>query len=193
MIVEELWQELEAVHPREVAVRAIADYDEDNGTFAINVFNKRYIVDVKKRMVTAPENTRKSGMLDEVILHHLSHATDVPLSNNLVSPNQLTDGSFFFRGGHELPLPKLADKYGADLDKFVEKGLRLGGERIAFGDAAIKLRLFPRVPIIFAIWKKDEEFNSEARVILDSSIEQQMTLYGVFLVLLFSIGQMLSD
>jgi len=193
MIVEELWVELEAVPPQDVAVRALAEYDERNGAFAFDVLGKRYLVDVRKRVIVEPENTRKSGMLDEIILHHLSHAGDVPLSGNLVSPNQLTDGSFFFRGGHELPLPKIAEKYGSDPDKFMEKGLLLGGEKVDFGDAGIKLKLFPRVPVIFALWKKDEEFDSEARVILDSSIEQQMDLYGVFLALLYCIGRMLSD
>ncbi len=193
MIEEELWWELENVPPREVAVRALAEYDDAAGTFAINVFNNRYVVDVKKRLIIEPQNTRKSGLLDEILLHYLSHANDIPLSNNLVSPSQLTDGSFFFRGSHELPLPKLAEKFGSAPDKFIEKGLLMGGERADFGDAAVKMRLFPRVPVIFALWKKDDEFDSEARVILDSSIEQQMTLYGVFLVLLFSIGQMLSD
>ncbi|MBW6485954.1 MAG: DUF3786 domain-containing protein [Syntrophobacterales bacterium] len=193
MIEEELWLELENVSPQEVAVRAIAEYYENNGTFAINVFNKRYVVDVKKRLIVEPENTKKSGLLDEILLHYLSHAQDVPLSNNLISPNQLTDGSFFFRASHELPLPKLADKYGSDPNKFIEKGLQLGGERADFGDAAVRLRLFPRVPLIFALWKKDEEFDSEVRVILDSSVEQQMSLYGVFLALLYSIGRMLAD
>lgn len=193
MIEEELWQELENVPPQEVAVRAIAEYDENNGTFAINVFNKRYVVDVKKRLIAEPENTKKSGLLDEILLHYLSHAQDVPLSNNLISPNQLTDGSFFFRASHELPLPKIANKFGSDLDKFIEKGLQLGGERADFGDAAVRLRLFPRVPFIFALWKKDEEFDSEVRVILDSSVEQHMSLYGVFLALLYSIGKMLAD
>lgn len=193
MIEEELWQELEKAPPHEVAVRAIAEYDEDNETFAINVFNKRYVVDVKKRLIAGPENTRKSGLLDEILLYHLSHANDVPLSNNLISPNQLTDGSFFFRGGHELPLPRIADKFGSDPDKFIEKGLHLGGEKMDFGDASVKLRLFPRIPVIFALWKRDEEFESEARIILDSSIEQQLSLYGVFLAILYSIGKMLSD
>ena len=62
-----------------------------------------------------------------------------------------------------------------------------------FGDASVKLRLFPRIPVIFALWKRDEEFESEARIILDSSIEQQLSLYGVFLAILYSIGKMLSD
>jgi hypothetical protein len=193
MIVEELWVELDAVPPRDVAVRALAEYDEQNGTFALDVLGKRYLVDVGKRVIAGPEGTKKSGMLDEIILHHMSHAHDVPLSGNLVSPNQLTDGSFFFRGGHELPLPKIAEKYGSAPDKFMEKGLLLGGEKADFGDAAFKLKLFPRVPIIFALWVKDEEFESEARIILDSSIEQQMDLYGVFLGLLYCIGRILAD
>jgi hypothetical protein len=193
MIVEELWVELENVPPQDVVVRAIAEYDEGNGRFAIDVLTMRYIVDVRKRVINEPENTRKSGLLDEIILHHMSHAHDVPLSGNLVAPNQLTDGSFFFRGSHDLPLLKIAGKYGSDPDKFMEKGLLLGGEKADFGDVGIKLKLFPRVPIIFALWKKDEEFDSEVRVILDSSIEQQMDLYGVFLALLYCIGRILAD
>ncbi len=193
MIEEELWQDLENMPPNEVAVRAIAEYDEDNKTFAINVFNRRYVVDIKKRVVVNPENTKRSGLLNEIILHHLAHASDVPLSNIFVSPNQLTDGGFFFRGSHELPFAKITEKFGDDLDKFIEKGLQLGGEKTDFGDAAVKLQFFPRVPVIFALWKKDEEFDSEARVILDNSIEKQMSLYGVFLSLLYVIDKMAAD
>jgi hypothetical protein len=193
MIEEELWQDLENVPPHEVAVRAIVEYDEDNKTFAINVFNKRYVVDTKKRTIVNPENTKRSGLLDEIILHHLAHASDVPLSNVLVSPNQLTDGAFFFRGSHELPLAKITEKFGDDLDKFIRKGLQLGGEKTDFGDAAVKLQFFPRVPVILALWKRDEEFDSEARVILDNSIEKQMSLYGVFLSILYVIDQFAVD
>lgn len=193
MIDEELWQDLEKVPPHEVAVRAIARYDEENKTFAIDVFKKGYLVDLSKRSIINPEDTKRSGLINEIILHHLAHASDVPLSNILVAPNQLTDGSFFFRGSHQLPLAKITEKFDDDLDKFIEKGLQLGGEKTDLGDAAIKLPFFPRVPIIFALWKKDEEFDGEARIILDKSIEKQMSLYGVFLSLLYAIGKMAED
>ena len=193
MIEEELWQDLEKVPPHEVAVRAIAEYNDDNKTFTINIFNKSYTVDTNKKVIVSPENTKRSGLLNEIILHHLVHASDVPLSNVLVAPNQLTDGGFFFRGSHELPLAKITEKFGDDRDKFLEKGLQLGGEKTDFGDAAVKLAFFPRVPVIFALWKKDEEFDSEARIILDSSIEKQMSLYGVFLSMLYAIDKMVGD
>lgn len=193
MIEDKLWQELENASPHEVALRAIAEYDEEAKTFAINVLNKRYIVDIKNRQVIHPEDTKRSGLLNEILLHHLVNASDVPLSNILVSPNQLTDGGFFFRGSHELPLAKITEKFDDDLDKFTARGLHLAGEKADFGDAAVRLQLFPRVPVIFALWKKDAEFDSEARVILDNSIEKQMSLYGVFLAMLYTIGKMAED
>ncbi len=193
MAEDELWQELENISPHDVAVRAIAEYDEDGKRFTIKVLNKKYVVDIKQRVIVNPEDTKRSGLLNEILLHHLAHASDVPLTNTLVSPNQLTDGSFFFRGSHELPMAKITEKYGENLDQFLKRGFQLGGVKHDFADAAVRLQFLPRVPIIFAIWKKDEEFDSEARIILDKSIEKQMSLYGVFLSLLYMIERMAED
>jgi hypothetical protein len=192
-MVDELWQDLEKASPHEVAIRAIAEYDEEEKRFTVDVFNKKYIVDLKNRQVIHPEDVKRSGMLNEVLLHYLVNASDVPLSNTLVSPNQLTDGAFFFRGSHELPLAKITEKFDDDLKQFVARGLQLGGQKTDFGDAAVRLQLFPRIPVIFALWHKDDEFDSEARVILDSSVEKQMSLYGVFLAMLYAIGKMSED
>lgn len=193
MIEEELWQNVRDRSPEEVAVCAMAEYDGENRTFAIRVMNDPFRIDVDKKVISSPDPVRKSHFLPLFLLHHLVCAKDIPLSNTLVSPHQLTGGTFFFRASHELPLPKIAAKYDNDVEKFLEKGKKLGGEKVDYGDAAVKVHLLPRVPLIFVLWKKDEEFESQVHLILDKSIEEQMSLEGVLLALLYAIGKWVED
>jgi hypothetical protein len=193
MIEEELWKSVREIPPYEIAVRAGAEYDEDHRTFGISVYNEKFIVDVDKKMISGPDQVRKSHLLPLFLLHYLACAKDIPLSNILVSPHQLTGGPFFFRASHELPLPKIAEKFENNIEKFLERGKRLGGEKVDYGDAAVKLHLLPRIPLIFVFWKKDQEFESRVNLILDKGIEEQMTLEGVLLALLYAIGKMVED
>jgi len=193
MIEEELWQNLLERSPEEVAVCAIAEYDGDNRTFAIRVMNDRWVVDLDRKAITSPDPVRKSHFLPLFLLHHLASARDIPLSNVLVTPHQLTGGTFFFRASHELPLPKIAKKFDNHIREFLEKGKKLGGEPVDYGDAAVKVHLLPRVPLIFVLWKKDEEFESQVHLMLDKSIEEQMSLEGILLALLYAIGKWVEE
>jgi hypothetical protein len=193
MIEEELWQSVQERSPQEVAVCAMGEYDGEKRTFGIRVMNDLFIVDVGKKVISSPDPVRKSHFLPLFLLHHLACAKDIPLSHMLVTPNQLTGGTFFFRASHELPLPKIAQKFDNNLEKFLEKGKKLGGVKVDYGDAAVKVHLLPRVPLIFVLWKKDEEFESHVHLILDKSIEEQMSLEGVMLALLYAIGKWVED
>lgn len=193
MVEEELWQGVQDRSPEEIAACAMAEYDAANGTFAIRVLNDRFTVDMGKKAISSPDVARRSHLLTLFLLHHLANAKDLPLSNMLVTPNQLTGGNFYFRASHELPLPKIAEKFGSNVEKFLEKGKRLGGEPVAYGDAAVKVQLLPRAPLIFVLWKKDEEFESQVHLMLDKSIEEQMSLEGLMLALLYAIGKWVED
>ena len=99
---------------------------------------------------------------------------------------------FFFRASHELPLPKIAEKFDNNLEKFLEKGKKLGGEKVDYGDAAIKLDLLPRVPLIFVLWKKDEEFESQVHLFWTRARGADEP-GGVLLALLYAIGKWVED
>jgi hypothetical protein len=73
-------------------------------------------------------------------------------------------------------------------EKFLEKGKNLGGEKVDYGDATAKLHFLLRVPLIFVLWKKEEEFESQIHLILDKNIKEQMNMEGMLLAL-FSTGK----
>ncbi|MFH1288117.1 MAG: DUF3786 domain-containing protein [bacterium] len=169
------------------------DKVSDANPVCINVFNEKFIVDLEKKTVSCPDCKKISSLLPPFLLHYLTCAKDIPLYNTLTAPHQLKGGAFFFRGTHELPLAKIAKKFETDPEKFLERGKKLGGEEVKFGDAAVKLYLVPKLPVIFILWKKDEEFESRVNLILDKSVEEQVNLDVLFLGLLYAIGKMLED
>lgn len=191
MFEQELWKKLTGISPQEITVNSRAEYDPDKKQVCIDVFNEKFIIDLEKQTIASSSQEKISPLLPLFLLHYLACAKDIPLCNTMASPHQLKGGIFFFRGAHELPLDKIAVKFGNDIEKFLEKGKKLGGEKVKFGDAAVKLYLLPRIPVIFIIWKKDEEFESQVTLVLDKSVEEQMNLDILFLGLLYAIGKIL--
>lgn len=191
MFEQELWKKLIDISPQEITVNSRAEYDPEKKQICVNVFNEKFIVDLEKQIIANPAREKISPLLPLFLLHYLACAKDIPLNNTPASPHQLKGGIFFFRGAHELPLNKVAEKFGNNPEKFLERGEKLGGEKVKFGDAAVKLNLLPRVPVTFIIWKKDEEFESQVNLILDKSVEEQMNLDILFLGLLYAIEKML--
>ncbi len=70
---------------------------------------------------------------------------------------------------HLLPLNKLAEKYDGDVDGFLERGVMIGAKQMNYGDSALKLSPFPRVPIVIILWEGDEEFPARADILFDST------------------------
>jgi hypothetical protein len=108
------------------------------------------------------------------ILWYLVSAKEVPCTERLVKIGQIRGGEAFSRGSHVLPLNRLAQKYGNDKGGFIEKGKSLGGEVQRYGDAAVRLFPFPRVPVVLTLWTADEEFPARADLLLDSSCDLQL-------------------
>ncbi|MBF0538534.1 MAG: DUF3786 domain-containing protein [Nitrospirae bacterium] len=101
---------------------------------------------------------------------------DIPLSERLVPPEGLKGGEMFFKGAHALPLDKLAARFGADRDGFLDRGIALGGEVVSLGDVAIRVSPFPRVPVVLILWLKDDEFPARVNLLFDSTCEFHLPL-----------------
>jgi hypothetical protein len=52
----------------------------------------------------------------------------------------------------------------------VDAGKRLGGQPADYGDAAVTIPAFPRVPLTFVLWRGDKEFTPDGNILFDSTI-----------------------
>jgi len=172
---EQAWEILAQSGAQDVCRRTKTDFDELAGHYILPLFNERVFVSPKEKKI------RSDSWVADFVLNELPHysrlaalwyliqAKDIPLSGNLISPRELNGGLIFAQGAHVLPLDKMVERYGSNLDGFLQGGIMLGGEQLNYGDSSIMLFPFPRVPIVLLMWKDDEEFPARSDVLFDST------------------------
>jgi len=177
---ERAWETLTGLDPEHVCLRAGVTYEPSTGCFAVRVFSAGVIVSTRDGRVfgSSPEADalleRLAGHATLSLLWYLTSARDVPLSGRLVKPGDLGGGRIYERGTHVLPLHRVAEKYGTDVCAFLARGEELGGTRLGYADASLRLLPFPRVPVVVLLWKKDAEFAPRAGLLFDSSARYQL-------------------
>ncbi|MBI4826246.1 MAG: DUF3786 domain-containing protein [Nitrospirae bacterium] len=187
------WDDLRGMSPEDVCRRAGVDFDNKSEAYHMRSFGTDITVFPKDEIFYG------DSPLSEIILQRLGYFSrlsmisylvnfkDIPLSGQLLKPLNLKGGDIFFRGSHLLPLDKLADRYGNDADAFVRRGEELGGERMGYGDASIKLYPLPKFPVILILWETDEEFPARFDLLLDSNSELQLPIDIIWSIAMMSL------
>lgn len=179
---DKAWNILKDLDPAEVCRNAMVVFDASSGLYLMKSFGMDICIDPLKQQIhsDAPGGDlllERLGYFSRLsILWYITSVRDIPLSENLVQPVNLRGGQIFFRGTHVLPVDKLATKYGNDKESFLKRGKTLGGEQINYGDAAVKLFPFPRIPVVIILWTEDEEFPPRVDLLFDSSCEFHLAL-----------------
>jgi hypothetical protein len=123
----------------------------------------------------------------------LIHASDVPLSDQLVHPADLPGGGIFVKGTHVLPLDKIARRFADHRCEFAANGKSLGGSQLDHGDMSVELLPFPRVPVVLIVWSGDEEFSPNASLLFDSNCVAHLPIDIVWSTAMLAIEMMLID
>ncbi len=179
---ERVWETLARLNPGEVCRRTDATFDAASGLYVVESFGKDFSVSPRQRTLVgrSPEAEillQRLGHFFRIsVIGYLALAKDIFPTGRLVSPVNMKDGQLFFRGSHVLPLNKVAEKYGNDRQGFLKRGEYLGGERLGYGDASIKLLPLPRVSVVLILWTADDEFPARADLLFDSSCEIRLPI-----------------
>ncbi len=174
---ESAWSLLEQLPRDQVCGNADARSSAGGDAYLLNCFGQDVLVCPSRREITtgspvAPALLGKLRYFSELaILWYLASARAIPPSGKLIRPSDLKAGQIFATGSHVLPLDKLAQKYGNNVEGFCERGRALGGEDAGLGDASLRLLPFPRVPVVLVLWRECEEFRARADLLFDSTCE----------------------
>ena len=196
---ERAWELLVGLDPQDVCRRSLSVFDQSAGTYNVGVFGMPVTVSAERRTMggSNPDSDlvlKKMAYFSRLsILHYLIGAQAVPSSGRLVKPLELKVGALYFRGSHVLPLDAIAARYRRDVDGFMGQGIRFGGRRQPFGDAAVELRPFPRLPVTVVLWREDDEFAARADLMLDATCEVHVPADILWSIAMMSVKAMLQD
>lgn len=124
--------------------------------------------------VVGPSGEVPPQWLSIVILHYLLTATGRPLTGEAVDFRQLVGGEGYLPNFERRAAARLAAEFGQDPERFIRCGLKIGGRQVALGDAAIRVSVFPRVPVTMILWRGDDEFPPSAKYLFDRSISDYL-------------------
>ncbi len=174
------WELLAACDPQDVCDRAEAEYSMEEENYILRVFGLPVVLDLATRTMNGPcaeaefMLTKAAYFSRLSILHYLLGAQKIVPTGRLVKPSDLKTGQIYLQGSHLLPLDKIAARFSRDPGGFVRQAARFGGERRPYGDAAVELCPFPRVPITLIFWDEDDEFPARSYLLFDETCEQHL-------------------
>lgn len=187
------WELLARLKPEDVCRAASVTYDVTSASYTVRSFGMNFIVSLKERSISS--TARGSDVLLEKLGYffrlavpwYLVSAKDISCTERMVMLAHIKGGDIFTKGSHVLPLDRVANKYGKDQDRFIKKGVGLGGELAKYGDVSLRLYPLPRIPVVLTLWLEDAEFPARADLFFDSTCDLQIPTDIIWSVAMMSL------
>ncbi len=178
--IDQAWELLQSRDPLEVSKNAAVTYSASDLRYEVPVLGHTVIVDPAQRTLegSSPESvfllTRLAYFSRLSVLHYLLGAKPIGPTGRLLKPEELKSGQMYLTGSHLLPTRQLAACYSGDVEDYRAQAARLGGEVRPYGDVAVELYPFPRVPVTLILWEEDDEFPADSHLLLDETCESHL-------------------
>jgi hypothetical protein len=114
-----------------------------------------------------------------LILHYLTLASGTPLSGKPIAFQELPEGASYLRTFTKRSIAPLVRHFGGEPERLVEVAKRLGGQKVDYGDAAVKIDGFKLVPVTSVLWGGDEEFPPRGNILFDATIPEYLSTYDI--------------
>jgi hypothetical protein len=190
---ESAWNIVSRLDSRDVSRRAKVEFNNLASHYVLPMFNVEITVSLKERNICGDSQLAEFllGTLRQYsrlsILWYLINSKDIPLSENLINPDNLSGGLIFGKGSHMLPFDQILKRFGKDKLGFLAKGREIGGEQQAYADASFRLFPFPRVPVVLMLWLDDGEFPARAGILFDATCSEHLPIDIIWAVAMMSV------
>jgi hypothetical protein len=158
------WNDLESKNLAEVAANAGADMKDED--LVLMHFVTPCVVSPRERSVTEKDE-ELAPPVKLLVLHYLLGCDARMPVGRPISFAQAPSGNMYFAAYKPRVIDRLAEEFGADPQRLEKAGEKLGAERLPMGDASVRLRVFPKMPVIVTIWKGDSELPASATLLFD--------------------------
>jgi len=168
-------QQLESKDIQHLCHKNGAQYVDCN-RIIIEYLNQPYLITLANSEISLKDSKEKVPLKDKIlILHYLNLAKGTPAANRLVTFRQLPGGASYFPVFSQRAIKPFLNHFGKEPELLTDVAAKLGGYQANYGDIAITINAFPRVPITFALWQGDDEFPPRGSIMFDASISAYLS------------------
>jgi hypothetical protein len=175
-------EQLAEVDIKEQCLKSGADYKAADSKQIITVefLNRPYRVTLPEVEVSLADSEAEVPSSDKIlILHYLTLASGKPLSGSLIAFQELPEGASYQRTFSKRSIEPLVKYFSPEPERLIELAKSLGGQKVDYGDAAVKVNGFKMVPVTLVLWRGDEEFPPRGNILFDSTISGYLSTYDI--------------
>ena len=168
------WSKLKKLDPLDIAKRLEVKYNNENKQFIVPFFDKDYILDVEHETIYRKDDNFIPAIDDcIIILNYLTYSsTNIEIDNKWITLKEIPNGgALFFPAFQNMTVKRLIKRFKDNTKEFEKNALKLGGEKINFGDKGYKFKVLPKISICAVYWEGDEDFSSNASILFNPSIQ----------------------
>ena len=176
------WSKLKKLEPLDIANRLSVDYNQENKQLTVPFFNDEYILDFTYETIHKKADNSIPSIDDSIIiLNYLTFSSNnIKEDNKWVTLKEIPNGGvLFFPSFQNMAIKRIIKTFGNNINNFEENALKLGGEKINFGEMAYKFKVLPKISICVVMWEGDEEFSPNASILFDPSIQHLLHIETV--------------
>lgn len=108
---------------------------------------------------------------------YMANAAATPLANQWVPYRELKDGLFYTKSFSDTVEERVCRRFGDDLEGMRAACEKLGAREVDQGDLGMVINTFPRLPLLFIMWRGDEEFTPNARILFDAAATSYLNAF----------------
>lgn len=181
MVDKKLFEQLAEKEVEDVVMVPVCEYSDDEECYTVTAWGNRFAVYPEKKMARVLDDIAEPHDYFYIFLinYLLSEKKREP-SGEWISEKDLTGGTTFFRGPHKIPTELIVDTFGDDTDSLAQKCETLGGIPLDMADLSYSFKVVGSIRIALLYWRGDEDFEAEAKLLIDSSVADALRLDVVF-------------
>ena len=141
----------------------------------IEYLNQSYLISLPDIGISLVNSEEPVPIKDKILmLHYFTSAKGNPLSNKVITYKELPEGAGYFPTFSKRAIEPLLYNFGKEPHRLIDVAGKLGGHQADYGDVAVTINAFSRVPITLVLWRGDEEFPPEGNILFDSTISDYL-------------------
>jgi hypothetical protein len=148
----------------------------ENGEFRLTVMRWEIRISHPDLGFRAPDFL-STYVIKLLAILYMANAQAIPLANQWVPYRELKDGMFYTKSFSDTVEERVCRRFGDDLEGMRAACEELGGREVEQGDLGMVVNTFPRLPLLFIIWRGDEEFEPNARILFDASATSYLNAF----------------
>jgi hypothetical protein len=160
--------------PAEIAIRTGVPFEA--GEFRLSIMRWNIYISFPELSFRAPEFLN-TFVIKLLALLYLANANAVQPANQWVPYRELKDGLFYAKSFTDTVEERLCRRFGDDLAAMREACQELGGREVDQGDLGMVIQTFNRLPLLLILWRGDDEFEPNARILFDASATSYLNAF----------------